>query len=499
MEYKTNKNEKIIYLDHLPRHRDGRNKGKIDWEKCIGYNIKGIYNGDEFEIKIIDYQRNKKKYLTIFYRDKFFDIVTDQLSTCSIGRILGKRTSEFKVEIGTIFKDDKRDLTITDREYRRDKDNRNRKYYKYTCNRCGWIDGWIKETDILNKTGYACCANKIVVEHINDIPTTAPWMVKYFQGGYDEAKLYTHGSNQKIYPICPDCGRIKDKKMPIYKIHSRNSIGCYCSDNISIPNKFFYAIISQLKQLKQVREFGIEKSFIWSEKRFYDGFINNEILIEMHGEQHYTGRFSQCLPSARTLQEEQENDKLKKQLALDNGIKEENYIVIDCRHSEMEWIKENVLKSRLSEIFDLKFINWNKIREFICRNLVKEVCEIWNNSNARLSTVDIAKITGLNRSTITEYLKQGKKLGWCNYDPKEESKKSKRELNKKGISKPIEIFKDNISLGVFPSCAELIRCSEKEFGVKFHDIYISQVCNGKKKQYKGFTFKYIEEPITYNK
>ena len=37
------------------------------------------------------------------------------------------------------------------------------------------------------------------------------WMIKYFQGGYDEAKKYTKSSNQKIYFNCPTCGRIKNK------------------------------------------------------------------------------------------------------------------------------------------------------------------------------------------------------------------------------------------------------------------------------------------------
>ena len=41
-------------------------------------------------------------------------------------------------------------------------------------------------------------------------------MVKYFQGGIDEARRYTYNSRQKIYPICPDCGRVKDKDIYVY-------------------------------------------------------------------------------------------------------------------------------------------------------------------------------------------------------------------------------------------------------------------------------------------
>jgi hypothetical protein len=225
--------------------------------------------------------------------------------------------------------------------------------------------------------------------------------------------------------------------------------------------------------------------------------MGDEILIEMHGEQHYTGRFSQCLSSARTLEEEQANDKFKKEIALDNGIKEENYIVIDSRYSELNWIKNNILKSRLNKLFDLSNIDWIKCGESSCSNSAKEICEMWNNSNGILTTGDVARITGLNRSTIIDYLKQGAILGWTNYNPIEEANKSKRKTNKKGSSKPIKILKDGVIIGEYPSISELIRCSEKDFGVKLHDIYITQVCRGEKKQYKGFTFKYIEEPITY--
>ena len=49
----------------------------------------------------------------------------------------------------------------------------------------------MSERQILNGKRCACCSNSVVVEGINDIPTTAPWMVDYFPGGYEEAKRYT--------------------------------------------------------------------------------------------------------------------------------------------------------------------------------------------------------------------------------------------------------------------------------------------------------------------
>ena len=67
-----------------------------------------------------------------------------------MGRILKKHTKNFKIEIGQTFKDNKRDLVITDREYRpRYKKNSskcNDRYYKYHCNKCGNED-WILESN----------------------------------------------------------------------------------------------------------------------------------------------------------------------------------------------------------------------------------------------------------------------------------------------------------------------------------------------------------------
>jgi transposase len=219
--------------------------------------------------------------------------------------------------------------------------------------------------------------------------------------------------------------------------------------------------------------------------------MGDEILIEMHGEQHYTGRFSQCMPSARTLEEEQENDRFKKQQALENGIKEENYIVIDCRKSELEWIKNNILKSRLNELLDLSKIDWIKCAEIANKSLVKEVCEIWNNTD-NINILDIAERFGISKYTVVDYLKKGNVLwDWCNYNPKEKTNKTS--------GKTVKIFKDGIELGEYPSIAELSRCSEGKFGIKLDSRRISDVCNNKLKQHKGFTFKYIDESITYNK
>jgi len=473
-----------VFLDDLPKYNYGNNT-HIDWNKSIGYKINFIYDNTEGELEIVDYQ-SKGQFLYVKYLDNdIYKILTGSFCNCNLGELLGKYTYNFKVEIGHIFKDEKRDLIIIDREYKLKKEKTreiNYKYYKYKCNKCGWEEGWIVESQLLKGGGCSCCYGRTTVVGINDIPTTAPWMIKYFQGGYDEAKLYTKTSNNKIIPICPDCGNIKDKELSISIIHKNKSIGCLCSDGKSYPEKVMYSVLTQLNiefivQLNKVL-------FEWCLDYKYDFYIPKvNIIIETHGKQHYEEPTINSKYN-KSLTEQQEVDKIKYDIAKQNGIND--YIIINCKNSELKWIKNEILNSYLSKYFDLSVINWDKVEEFALSNLVKKACEIKKENN-NLTTFQIGKIMNLSYVTITKYLKQGTKLGWCNYNPKEESLKGVRLGGK-----PVCIYKDNVLLGEFKSCGELARNSKILFGVNLLVNKISSVCNGKRKTHKGFTFKYIK-------
>lgn len=195
--------------------------------------------------------------------------------------------------------------------------------------------------------------------------------------------------------------------------------------------------------------------------------------------------------NARTLAEEQENDRVKQELALANGIK--HYIILDCRVSEINYIKSSILNSELNSLFDLNNIDWKECEKFSLSSLIKEVCEYWNNKEDWESIGSIFENNpwGIkSRGCIRTYLVIGNELGWCNYNGKEELKKSNIRKGKLSGNK-VEIFKDGVSLGVFESCIELERQSEELFGTKLWHSPISDVCRNKISQYKGFTFKYI--------
>ena len=490
------KAEKIrkVFLDDLPR--GGKNRGnRINWEGSEGYEVEFIYDDIKGIVKIEKYENN---YIWVKYLDKEpFKISVQNFKYCLLGNMLGRFTSEFKYKIGQIFKDDKRNLVITDMEVRQRIRNNNRienqKYYKYHCNKCGY-KGWLEESQLKRERGCSCCAGKVVVENINSIWHTDKWMIPIIND--DEfCKTHTHGSSDRIIPTCPNCGRKLNKSSKVSNIYNFHSIGCICSDKISYGEKVAYNVLEQLDvdfttQLSKM-------NFKWCNNYLYDFYINSyNILIEVQGEQHYI-QTTRKGERVKTLEEEQENDRLKKELALSNGIKDENYLVIDCRKSELEFIKQNIINSKLSKLFDLSKINWSKVQNFALGTRVKEACDLWNTElyNAR----EISKIMKLSHTTICRWLAKGSKLSWCNYNPKEEMIKTAKKNGKIG-TKPVICLENG---KVFESATDLEYKSLEEFGVKLLRANITNAVNGKLNKYKGLSFKYVsnmteEEKIKYN-
>ncbi|NGU31161.1 hypothetical protein G6Z34_13810 [Clostridium perfringens] len=336
-------------------------------------------------------------------------------------------------------------------------------------------------SNLLRGQGCPVCSGRTTKLGVNTIWDTDRWMVDL--GVFEEdAKRYSKCSNKKITVKCPDCGR--EKKTKPYVIYDNKSIFCSCGDGKSYPEKFIFNLLEQLDL-----EFETEYKSRWSNDKRYDFYMKNKsCIIEAHGGQHYDKGFKSI--GGRTFKEEQANDKFKRDIALKNGIK--HYVELDCRNSNLEWIKNSILNSELNDLFDLSKVNWNKCVEFANKNIVKEVCDYWNNRKDGETTADVGQVFKISRTSVINYLKKGAKLRWCNYNVKEEIIKCGKKSG--GYNKrKVEIFKNNQSLGIFPSCTELERQSEELFRVKLWNSAISEVCNNKKSQYKGFTFKYVED------
>lgn len=400
----------------------------------------------------------------------------------------------FKVEIGTIFKNDKRNLLITGQfrktkiAYKNGKTYKNNQHwYKYTCLKCGWKEGEIYENNLINGMGCACCHSLIVVEGINDIPTTAPWMVDYFQGGYDEAKLYTKGSTKKIYPQCPICHKSINKLKTINDIYQYHTIGCSCEKGVSFPEKFIMNFLDQcnIKYIYQLTK----ATFKWCDKYRYDFYLPDyNAIIEVHGLQHYEKGTKN---SKFLFEKTRENDRIKQDMASDNGI--EVYCILDCRFSNVEYIKNSIFNNEiLLKICNVDGVDWNKCEEFAYDSLFRKACEL-KKENHEYTTGDIGKILKLDQLTINRYLKRGNKLGLCKYSPKEEISRRSKKNGFNGAYEINVIDKDTDKiLGTYHSARILHESSLKDFGIIFYEEMLRQAAKYNK-IYKGYKIKYTKD------
>jgi len=240
----------------------------------------------------------------------------------------------------------------------------------------------------------------------NSISITHPHLVKYLINKEDAYK-YSMGSHINIAMKCPKCGY--DKELSFNKLIYQGFACPRCSDGKPYPEKFMFNMLEQLT-VKFQTELS-KTTFEWCDKYKYDFYINRyNIIIETHGIQHY--KESNC--SWQSLEEIQENDNNKESLAIRNNIN--NYIVVDCRKSEINLIKDNIMKSDLPRLLNFKEpdIDWIKCHEYGCNSMVKVACDLWNSGIK--STLGISKELKMDRSTIIIYLKRGVELGWCDYN-----------------------------------------------------------------------------------
>lgn len=475
--------ENYIDLSKLSR------KGKyIDWSKSIEREIKGKYKGIDFLFVIKSYNKTTAD-LCIEYNGELYTIKSNLVKDCKIGRVLRTKTKEFKIEIGQVFKDEKRDLIITDREYRErsitsNKNNKthtqNEKWYKYTCNKCGWTEGWNVESRLLSGVGCACCCPNpmVVVPEINSIWAKSPWMMK-FGVSEEDAKKYTPWSNHRLEIKCFHCG--KKRMVSPNEISRKGFIKCKkCSDGYTYPEKFMMEILSQLN-IEYIPQLSAS-DFQWCENKEYDFYLPNyNTIIETHGMQHYDdvkGFF-------KTLEEEQANDKYKQELSLNNDIDE--YIVIDCRYSELKWIKSSILNSKLNTMFDLSKIDWLRCGEFAIGNRVKEVCDYWNNKEEWETTTDLEEKFNLAKGTIINYLEKGTELGWCYYNGQEELKKMQKSRCNK-----VNVYKDGELVHTFESLKQAAREMTRIYNITMSFSVIRNRVDENNKtygwEYNGFTF-----------
>lgn len=310
-------------------------------------------------------------------------------------------------------------LEITGRFLKNYKNGYKAKYYEYKCIKDGY-SGDISQQDLKKGQGCPICAGRYIVKGINDMWTTAPWMAKMLCNQEDGYK-YGKGSPQKVCFICPNCGE-KTKPIKICDVHFHKKVTCdSCRDTTSLGEKIIFNLLKELNV-----NFDFQKSFEWSKRKRYDFYLpNNNLIIEFNGAQHYkeVERFG------ITLEENQKNDMLKRDLALKNGIK--NYIVIEGFYSYPNYIINSIKNSNLKKYLNLDNINWDLILKNSLKSRISKIIDLWNNGERDF--LKISEVTGLKKETVSKYLTYFTKHKLVNfpYIPKNYPLKKKQEIKEK--------------------------------------------------------------------
>ena len=236
------------------------------------------------------------------------------------------------------------------------------------------------------------------------VDVTHPHLLKY---AYNKEDLQnnTHGSRNAIMWRCPDCGHEREAMM--YAITNRGYSCPACSDGVSYPNKFMNSVLSQLNIT-----FVSEKRFDWCKFNingterigvydFYFKLGNMKYIVEMDGDFHYKDKWGN---------DQKAKDNHKDTLAKRHGVE---MIRIDSRKSEVGYIRNNILNSRLSEILKLSEVNWDICNKQATNSIVKDVCSLYNKGNCTIK--NISEELKISEITVERYLKKGKALGLCEY------------------------------------------------------------------------------------
>jgi len=242
----------------------------------------------------------------------------------------------------------------------------------------------------------------------NTISITNPELISFLINKEDVFK-YSRCSSKLIPMKCPNCGY--EREFSFQQLIDKGFACPKCSEGY-YPEKFMFNFLEQLLDNDFQTQLS-RKTFKWCENYRYDNYLEKtNCIIETHGKQHYE-KLANGSKWKGSLKEIQDNDKIKEQLAKDNGIK--NYIVLDCRHSELEWIKNSIMQSDLPKLLNFKEedINWLKCHESAISSRAITICDLWNNGIKNIKI--IANRLKLNIGTVKKYLRQGAMIGWCDY------------------------------------------------------------------------------------
>lgn len=258
--------------------------------------------------------------------------------------------------------------------------------------------------------GYGCpfCVGNAVLKGYNDLWTTNPDLAKMLKNpniGYEISRC----SHRCVDWICPNCGMQKfmsPKQVYVY------GLACpRCSDGISYPNRFIISLLSQLN----TDTFTSEWSPSWIGRCRYDAYFvlnDQEYVVEMDGG---IGHGEIDIKTNGVDIDGLMRDAMKDEQALLHNI---IVIRIDCKyekngiHNRFKHIKQSVLNSELSAIFDLSHIDWELCNRDATKSLHMIAAHMYDNGK---SIREIADELHVHYSTIYNWLKRLAMENLCSY------------------------------------------------------------------------------------
>lgn len=198
-------------------------------------------------------------------------------------------------------------------------------------------------------------------------------------------------SGRKFYFKCLNCNKISLNKLCLSRIVKTFYSCRYCSDGISIPNKFMNNLLNQLNI-----KFEPEYSPCYFRNSQHVDFllIDYNVIIEMDGnygnhvrEYDYWRDFlNMKYGGYKTIRIDlTDNNKYKKDL--------------------FNYLKKQILNSELFILLDLYNVDWKSIWEQ-CQN---SLCvKTWILYNKGMSITEISNYLNIDRCTIREYIRRGK-------------------------------------------------------------------------------------------
>lgn len=265
------------------------------------------------------------------------------------------------------------------------------------CNKCGYV--FTRSPQTLHQGRSICprCNPKIatleVIRGVSDLCTTDPDIANLLLNK-DDGVFVKRNSAKVLDFVCPNCNRVISKK--VANVTSRGKLVCpACSDHISYPNKFIYHLLSKLGV-----DFDPEFIIVGYPYRYDYHFshLGIEYLIEMDGGMGHGN--VDIFGSSKEDQIARDND--KDIIAIKHGY---SLIRIDCKYkaNRFEYVKNSVINSKLSDLFDLSVLDMQEIDRLSMTSVIPEIAKAWNSGiHSYYKLKDIFKY---NRPAIRRYLK----------------------------------------------------------------------------------------------